>query len=186
MASHVTRWQPNQLKTEPDASDEKNEHVAAAADESEPESDWQSFPWEQPANAPAENEVTPPPAKKKRIVIRHSPPSPFPIPLTSVDPNRAGPSGFHPGAESSKQHARSDRRIDSSSDEEEAACAQLMAEQEKEHRRENKLKLRMAARQFIDTMAEVQGEADNEQELESESESTDSDDSFIVGDNIDD
>ena len=41
-----------------------------------------------------------------------------------------------------------------------------------------------AARQFIETMAVAEGEAESEQELESADESTASDDSFIVGDNV--
>ena len=171
-------------QNEPDVSDENNEHLADVVDESQPESDWQAFPWEQPAIEQDKNEVTLPPVNKKRAVIRHSPPSP--IPLRSLDPNRAGPSGFHPIAESSGHRARSDRRIISSSDDEEAeaASAQLIVEQEKEQRRENKLKIRRAARQFIDTMAEVQGEEESERELESNDDSTASDDSFIVGDDV--
>ena len=114
------------------------------------------------------------------------PPSPVRIPLSPVNPNRAGPSGWHPPAESSVPRGRSVRRIDSSSDEEEAEAgsAQMVAEQEAAHRREKRLKIRRAARQFIETMAAAEGEADSEQELESEDESTASDDSFIVGDDV--
>ena len=62
----------------------------------------------------------------------------------------------------------------------------MVAEQEAAQRRENRLKLRKAARQFIVTMAAVEGEADSEQELESDNESIASDDSFIVGDDVSD
>ena len=177
-------------QTEPDASDENNEHEQEAAEESEAESEWQAFPWEQPAiesenEHDAENEA---PAPKRRAVRQCASPSPVPIPLSPVDTNRAGPSGWHPPRESAQRRARSVRRILDSSDEDEAEAgsAQMVAEQEAAQRRENRLKIRKAARQFIVTMAAVEGEADSEQELESENESTASDDSFIVGDDVSD
>ena len=64
------------------------------------------------------------------------------------------------------------------------AALQLVAEQETAQRREKRVKIRRAARQFIETMAQAEGEADSEQELESDDESTASDDSFIVGNDV--
>ena len=90
-------------RTDPD------ENIVHEPEASDAGSEWQAFPWEQPAVDP-ENEA---PAPKRRAVGQCASPSPpVPIPLSPVDTNRAGPSGFHPGAESSQaSRARSVRRI---------------------------------------------------------------------------
>ena len=172
---------------DPEPETEENigtEAVAVEANKAEPE--WQAFPWEQPEIESEENDVNVQPERKRRAVVRPDPPSPIPIPLSPIDPNRAGPSGGRPEADASLASGRSLRRIDSSSDDEsaEAGSAQMVADQETAHRREKRLKYRHAARQFIETMAAADGEADSEQELESDNESTGSDDSFIVGDDV--
>ena len=117
-----------------------SEAVAGEANEAEPE--WQAFPWEQPVSEPDENDVNVQPERKRRAVVRPDPPSPIPIPLSPIDPNRAGPSGWRPAAEASVASGRSLRRIDSSSDDEsaEAGSAQMVAQQEAAHRREKRLK----------------------------------------------
>ena len=151
--------------------------IDADAVASEPEADWQAFQCEQPVD---EQEETEQPVPKRRAMMRLSSPSP-------IDPNRAGPSGWHQPPESSESRASEIRRILYSSDEEEEAEAKsalLIAEQEAARRREKKLEIRRAARQFIDSMAAEEGEDESEQELESDS--TASDDSFIVGDDVND
>ena len=85
----------------------------AEAVASEPEADWQAFQCEQPVD---EQEETEQPVPKRRAVMRLS--SPYPI-----DPNRAGPSGWHQPPESSESRASEIRRILYSSDEEEEAEA---------------------------------------------------------------
>jgi len=167
-------------------SEENFTPVAEPDEASEAGSDWQAFPWEQPVSEPDENEENVQPERKRRAVVRSDPPSPIPIPLSPIDPNRAGPSGWRPPTAASVQRGHSGRRIDSISDKEEAEVnsAQMVAEQEAAHRREKRLKIRRAARQFIETKAAAEGEADSEQELESDDESTASDDSFIVGDDV--
>ena len=131
-----------------------------------------------------DSEETDEPATKRLAISRPSSSLPIPIPLSSENSNRAGPSGYHPPDESEESRARSVRRILYSSDEEdaEAASAQLIAEQEAARRRKKKLQVRRAALQFIDSMAAVEDEEESEQEFESDS--TDSDDSFIVGDDV--
>ena len=178
--------QVEEPQTEVEAGAEHFEGEAEAGDASEAESDWQPFPWEQPVSEPDENEENVQPEPKRRAVRRPAPESPVLIPLSPVDPNRAGPSGWHAPPTTAGTRARTARRIVYSSDEEEAEAgsAQLVAEQETAHRREKRLKIRRAARQFIETMAQAEGEADSEQELESDDESTASDDSFIVGNDV--
>ena len=75
-----------------------------------------------------------------------------------------------------------------SSDEEnenenESAGGLLAAEQEAERRRHERRKIRGAARQFINSMAAVEGESESD-EVESDNESNASENSFIVGDDF--
>ena len=150
-------------------------------DVSLPESEGQASPSERLTHEAEESDE---PAPKRLAIERASSPFPIPIPLSSENSNRAGPSGYHPPDESIERRARSVRRILYSSDEEdaEAASAQLIAEQEAARRREKRLQARRAALQFIDSMAAVDDE--DESDPEPDSDSTDSDDSFIVGDDV--
>ena len=75
-----------------------------------------------------------------------------------------------------------------SSDEEnekenESSGGLLAAEQEAERCRHERQKIRGAARQFINSMAAVEGESESD-EVESDNESNASEDSFIVGDDV--
>jgi hypothetical protein len=91
------------------------------------------------------------PEPKRRAVRRTTPEPPVLIPLSPVDHNRAGPSGWHALSATAGPRARAARRIVYSSDEEEAEAgsATLVAEQETAQRPEKRVKIRCAARQFI-------------------------------------
>jgi hypothetical protein len=173
---------------DPPCDEPESETEAEPGESSEAESEWQAVPWKQPAIEPDENEENEQPVPKRRAVVRPLPLSPVRIPLFPFNSNRAGPSGLRPQAESTISRVRSVRRIDSSSDEEEAEAgsANMVIKQETAHRRETRHKMRHEARQFVETMAVVESEADSVQQLESANESTASDDSFIVVDNVSD
>ena len=139
-------------------------------EEIKPEPDWQEFPWEQ---LPDENI---PPQPKRRAVIRHDN-NDHPLPLTAAS-NCAGPSGWLPAEPTRNQPRRLQLGSCETSDEE-GGDETFIADRREKRRRNCR-----AARQFIDTMATVDGGSKSDREEKEDTSSTALDDSFIVGDDI--
>ena len=154
-----------------------------AEEESEPESDWQEFPWEkQPNESSEEQDENTAPQPRRSAVIRHDEhDDPSPLPVAS---NRAGPSRWRPAEHSPQQPHRLRLESHESSDDEADAAASSMAFYAARHKKPRVN--RGVACQFIDSMAAFEGgsKSDMEEEKEDDASRTTSDDSFIVGDDI--
>ena len=155
-----------------------------AEEESEHEPDWQEFPWEQPQNEESdEQDENIPPQPTRRAVIRHDEEDDHLLPLPTTS-NCAGPSGWRPSEPSTQQPHRlwmdSNETFDYDEEKVGASSAAFYAERREKHRVNHR-----TARQFIDSMATMEGESkSNWEEDEDDASSTASDDSFIVGDDI--
>ena len=156
-----------------------DEHFEAepVEEESKPEPDSQEFPWELlPNESSDKHDENIPPQPKRRAVIRHDEiDDPSALPTAS---SCAGPSGWRPADHSPHQLHR--LRLDSGESSDDKASSSAILADRRKKRRLN----RSATRQFIDSMASVEGGCQSDREENDDASSTASDDSFIVGDDI--
>ena len=131
---------------------------------SEPEPDWQEFPWEQsPNESPEEHDENIPLQTKRRAVIRHD--EDDDSPCLSAAANHAGPSGFRLAKQTHYQTHRLPLNSRWISEKEDAGASSMAFYAV---RRKKRPLNRSAARQFIDSMASVEGGSKRDREEEEE------------------